>query len=63
MIDNVQGRRFNTMQMVQAERELLAAAMEIEKMGDDVKLHKAQTFVAKAMELVADYVDGINRTK
>ena len=51
------------MQMVQAERELLSAAMEIEKMGDDVKLQKAQTFVAKAMELVADYVDGINRTK
>jgi len=50
-------RRYNIMEMSQAEIQLLVSALEMEKLGDDSRLQQAQTLVAKARELVADYVD------
>lgn len=51
-------RRIQLEKMTPAEVAILAAVLEVEKMGADTRLTRAVTLLQQAREKVADYVDG-----
>lgn len=50
-------RRSNMLTMSKAELAILAAIGEIELIGADTRLTKAQMLLQEARDLVADYID------
>lgn len=52
-------RRNDLQKMTVAEKTITEAVWEIEKMGADERLTKAQTLLGEARDLVADVVEGV----
>lgn len=50
-------RRIDQLLMTQIERDLLACQQNIEPLGADEKLTKAQILIAQARDLVADFLE------